>query len=513
MALILGTVLSRYCIGGYMSDETMGREDAAQDAEACAEALESLDRIALGEIAFDDAGADAQDEPEAEGEQDAGDDAAPAEDEADHEDSESETDDQPKSDTGEETILLDSLPAEDSLTRELPGLGSAPAVDETIAMGDIPLPSVPSAREAEDRHRKMTPKRRNLMVAGVVAVALVAGGAGYAAWNGYQQEQAATVAANAHTMMSVQIGVHAPGLDCSTGSKIPVQVNGQDSDGSSVSETLYVDEHGRGIKLLPGDYTLSIAASPIAADGTIYTVPTTKAQVTVKADGQDLRAQATFKLKVPSADTVTNDQIDAAAKYAEEGGASSAATAKVLQQAATARRDAAANAVSAQNAQAARDADARHKATNLYQLDIPVEWYGKVATWQNGSTLCIYLDGDTNTPIVTLVAVRDGESFTPDEGDTVLGAANLGNGYTVYASGPVYPYVIPQTINGRTQDPVSTYPMDTAIELVELTTGNRYTYSQIKNDLVGKDGKANAATKLETDYLAQILLPSIKAQD
>ena len=63
---------------------------------------------------------------------------------------------------------------------------------------------------------------------------------------------------------------------------------------------------------------------------------------------------------------------------------------------------------------------------------------------------------------------------------------------------------------------MSTYPMDTAIELVELTTGNRYTYSQIKNVLVGKDGKngnADAATKLETDYLAQILMPSIKAQD
>ena len=122
---------------------------------------------------------------------------------------------------------------------------------------------------------------------------------------------------------------------------------------------------------------------------------------------------------MPSADTVTDDQIDAAAKYAEEGGASSAATAKVLQQAATARRDAAVNAVSAQKAQAARDADARHKATDLYQLDIPVEWYGKVETWQNGSTLCIYLAGDSDTPIVTLVAVREGESFTPDEGDTV----------------------------------------------------------------------------------------------
>ena len=288
-----------------MSDETYGREDAAQDAEACAEALESLDRIALDELSFSDSVVDAQDEVHEDTEDEDGD-AKDAPDEAEEDDS--EADDQPESDTGEETVLLDSLPAEDSLTRELPGLGSAPAVDETIAMGDIPLPSVPSAHEAEVRHRKMSPKRRNLMVAGVVAVALVAGGAGYAAWNGYQQEQAAAVAANAHTMMSVQIGVHAAGLDCSAGSKIPVQVSGQDSDGSSVSETLYVDEHGRGIKLLPGDYTLSIAASPIASDGTVYTVPTTKAQVTIKSDGQDLSSQAAFKLKVPSADTVTDDR-------------------------------------------------------------------------------------------------------------------------------------------------------------------------------------------------------------
>ena len=508
-----------------MSDETCGREDAAQDAQACAEALESLDRVAVGDIALDEEFDDTQDNApgeEVEGaiEVDEGEsDIELAQDEARIEDTEVEVADeakaegQPESGTSEATMLLSDLPADDSLTRELPGLGSAPAVDETVAMGDIPLPSVPSAREAQDRRRKMSPKRRNLMIAGAVAIALVAGGAGYAVWNGYRQEQAATVAANAHTMMSVRIGVRAAGLDCSTGSKIPVQVSGQDSDGSSVSETLYVDEHGRGIKLLPGDYTLSIAASPIAADGTIYTVPTTKAQVTVKSDGQDLRDQASFTFKVPASDTVTDDQIDAAAKYAEEGGVSSAAVAKVLQQAATTRRDAAANAVSAREAQAARDADARHKATDLYQLDIPVEWYGKVATWQNGNTLCIYLAGDTNTPLVTLVAVRDGESFTPDDGDTVLGEASLGNGYTVYASGPVYPYVVAQTINGRTQDPVSIYPMDQAIELVELTTGNRYTYSQIKNVLVGKDGKADAATKLECDYLAQILLPSIKAQD
>ena len=65
MAPFLGTVLSRYCIGGYMSDETRGREDAAQDAEACAEALESLDRIALDEVTFDETFVDMQDEPRA----------------------------------------------------------------------------------------------------------------------------------------------------------------------------------------------------------------------------------------------------------------------------------------------------------------------------------------------------------------------------------------------------------------------------------------------------------------
>ena len=126
-----------------MKDETMGQEDAAQDAEACAEALESLDRISLDEIAFDDSGVDVQDEPEIEAQpddQDAKDDGAvPTEVEAGHEESECEAGNQPESDTGEETILLDSLPPEDSLTRELPGLGSSPAVDETVAMGDIPL--------------------------------------------------------------------------------------------------------------------------------------------------------------------------------------------------------------------------------------------------------------------------------------------------------------------------------------------------------------------------------------
>ncbi len=53
-----------------MKDETMGQEDAAQDGEACAEVLESLDQIALAEIAFDDSSVDVQDETEIEAQPD-----------------------------------------------------------------------------------------------------------------------------------------------------------------------------------------------------------------------------------------------------------------------------------------------------------------------------------------------------------------------------------------------------------------------------------------------------------
>lgn len=44
-----------------MENETRGQEDAAQDAAACAEALESLDRFSLDEVAFDETIVDMQD--------------------------------------------------------------------------------------------------------------------------------------------------------------------------------------------------------------------------------------------------------------------------------------------------------------------------------------------------------------------------------------------------------------------------------------------------------------------
>ena len=124
--------------------------------------------VSLDEVAFDETIVDMQDAA-GDGIPDTGDDVEDARDEADVEKGDDEGNGQPEPNAGDETSLLGDLPVDESLTRELPGLGSAPVVDETIAMGDIPLPSAPSAHEAGVRHRKMSPKRRNLMVAGVVA--------------------------------------------------------------------------------------------------------------------------------------------------------------------------------------------------------------------------------------------------------------------------------------------------------------------------------------------------------
>ena len=114
-----------------MENETRGQEDAAQDAAACAEALESLDRFSLDEVAFDETIADMQDAA-GDGIQDTGDDVEDARDEADVEKGDDEGNGQPEPNAGDETSLLGDLPVDESLTRELPGLGSAPVVDETV---------------------------------------------------------------------------------------------------------------------------------------------------------------------------------------------------------------------------------------------------------------------------------------------------------------------------------------------------------------------------------------------
>ena len=399
-------------------------------------------------------------------------------------------------------------PADLPLTQVLPNFSSTQAVDDTIDASapqtarEWTGPENPGAVKARKRSRIAT-------VVCVVAIILVVVGcfAYFGDWSSGDAESAIT--GGSTTMCSVTVSVDISGLDTETGSKIPVKVEGEDADGNAVSQVQYIDETGAGLNLMSGTYTLTVAASPIAGDGTIYTVPDTALEVTVESDGQNLSNAGTFAFTVPEADSVTDSQIDNAYEYASEGGCTSDALAQILKDAATERRDAAVEASEARTTELLEEADERHKATPTYSFDIPEEWYGQVDTWQNENTVGIYLVDDPDITLLTLTLREEGY----DEGDAeygVLGAVSLGNGTSVVVEGPVWPWLLSQTLNGRTDEPSTTYSSSIAEEITELMTGSPYTSAQIRS-LVDDDGDATALTEMVEEYLAEVLLPSIEA--
>ena len=505
------------------AEETLNEPDndenfKAEAAEAASRALASLGTTDDGafaasqaEAGLDDAVEDTDEEAETEGAE--SETAESPEPDQQDEQADDEKDDEaaPTASTADETILIDKVAPDASLTRELPGKGSSPAMDKTVMFGETPLPMPPTVREVK-RAERGTKKHtlRNALLIVLIVVIAGAGAAGYRWWENTHQEGVHVTGEAARTMVSVKLSVKAPGLDASKGTKIPIAVSGKDANGNLVDEVLYVDQSGKGIELLPGSYSFTAAASPITADGTVYRLPKDKISADVETDGQDLSSAGTLEFDVPSADAVTDSQIEMAYKYAAKGGCSSADVAAILKNAATQRRDIAVAAVKAKSEKTRQEADARHKATTSYSFDIPVEWYGHVSTWQNGSTVCVYLTGHENLPVATITVQKDGY----DQGSTdnyVVAAKSLGNGYSITVTSPIYPWIISQTANGKTKNAVDTYDMDTACELIELQTGNHYTYDQIKGELSRGKGASSTCTKLVQDYISQVLLPSIKA--
>lgn len=187
------------------------------------------------------------------------------------------------------------------------------------------------------------------VAAALVAVLAAGGGAGYY-FGVYLPEQERIEADRiAHSVHAMRISVEAEGWDTASGaSRLPVQVTGTDLDGKDVDEVQYVDSDGAGIELIQGEYRLRAAASPIASDGGIYDVPDTELKVEIgedAGDGEDvdLSGEQRFELTATDAVSVTDEQIDAAYKYAsQDKGAKDAgitADADALKQAATKRRD------------------------------------------------------------------------------------------------------------------------------------------------------------------------------
>lgn len=219
-----------------------------------------------------------------------------------------------------------------------------------------------SAPAAEARPTTPVPakakrSKKSLVIAAVVAALLAAGsGAGYY-FGIYAPEQAQEVAEQEALAAkhAVRFSVSAQGWDTSAGaSRLPVHITGKEERGKKVDAVRYVDSSGEGVELRRGSYKVEIAASPIAADGTVYAVPAEKLSIKLdeKAAEKKIVDAGDVALESVEASEVTDDQIAAAKKYAEEDEDAKKAgfniDAEALSTAATKRRD---NAVAAKQAE------------------------------------------------------------------------------------------------------------------------------------------------------------------
>lgn len=169
--------------------------------------------------------------------------------------------------------------------------------------------------------------KKGVVIAIVCAVVIVVGGGGGLAFHLYQQHvQEQEQYESAHSKHALVVSVKAEGWDTENGaSRVPVRVKGKTVDGKKVDKVEYVASDGSGIKLIQGKYTLKAAGSPIAADGTIYQVPCTKAELTIddafakgeKIDLAELAEQDSVLDFTPiDAVDVTDDEINDAVTLA-----------------------------------------------------------------------------------------------------------------------------------------------------------------------------------------------------
>lgn len=407
------------------------------------------------------------------------------------------------------------------------GCGAALDVTQAMPVAEPAVAPAPVGSPAPGKKSK-----KGVVIAIVCAAVLVVGGGSGLAYHLYQQHvQEQEQYESAHSKHALVVSVQAEGWDTDDGaSRVPVRVKGKTVDGKKIDKVEYVASDGSGIKLIQGKYTLKAAGSPIAADGTIYQVPCTTAELTLddafakgeKIDLAELAEQDSVMTFTPiDAVDVTDDEINDAVTLAMAYKGKDAPNVDALQHAATNRRDTAVAAKKAAEEEAARKAEeqrkaaARHIEAQTFRVDLPEYWDGRVTVGVAGDTITVRSKLYPNRVVIALIGSANPDRNMGDVAGGAITVVPLSDNFFVRLARTRWSYVAADEAHSKKYLGRSYYSdsvsEEEATELTDLQSLGTVSYSKILSDfLASEDSHYSDELAQQDKAMKDALTPNLK---